>query len=99
MTSLERYLSGALPEPPPLSTDQCRCGQWFSGIVRQRYDTDAHFQHAEKLHREIHDAALDLCANRQDGAPAEEAMSGVKRLDELSNRLLAELEVLGGPLR
>ena len=99
MTSLERYLSGELPEPPPLSTDQCRCGQWFSGVVRQRYDTNAHFQHAEKLHREIHDAARDLCTDRQVRAPVDGAIVRVKHLNELSNRLLAELETLGGTLR
>ena len=98
-TDLERHLRGELPEPPTLDTDQCRCGQWFSGVVRQRYDADTHFQHAETLHREIHEVARALCAERQTGVSIDTRSARIDRLETLSQELLDELEALGGSLR
>jgi diguanylate cyclase (GGDEF)-like protein/PAS domain S-box-containing protein len=93
MVALDRYLKGESNAPPTLDCHQCRLGQWLYAEGATRHGTRAVFQSIERLHRQLHVSATELCALHSKGIHLKLAETDERHhlLDALINEIKAML--------
>ena len=71
----------------------CRFGQWLRHAGAARYGSRPNFSRVEDLHRQVHEVAGRLCAERN-GVDASERKHHILRVQAIREQLLVELDVL-----
>jgi len=91
--SLENFLDGTSPAPPPSDHRHCRFGRWYDGPARQRYAHYASYAALDPLHARIHALGEALIAAHQAG---DDGSSTARRaeLRRLSAQLTEQLQFL-----
>jgi diguanylate cyclase (GGDEF)-like protein/PAS domain S-box-containing protein len=94
MVALDRYLKGESDAPPTLDCHACRLGQWLYAEGATRHGTRAVFQSIERLHRQMHVTATELCAIHSRGIPLKFAETGERH--HLLDALIKEIKAMLG---
>jgi len=99
ITAIEKYLKGERETPMPLDMHQCRFGQWLDTDGLSRYGWLSSFPTIERLHRQVHELATELCKlHTQDSDPVA-ALARLGELHSLRDALLEQLKTLEQEIR
>ncbi len=94
IAAMEKYLKGERETPIPLDMHQCRFGQWLNTEGLSRFGWQPPFAAIERLHRQVHGLATELCRlHSQDNNP-EAALARLGELKGLRDALLEQLKAL-----
>ncbi|MCW8928848.1 MAG: EAL domain-containing protein [Gammaproteobacteria bacterium] len=86
--AIEDYNDSKSVMLPPLSTNECRFGQWFKGKGKERYGGLKSYQSILPLHEKIHQLGEELCnLQRQKIEPQSKLMELHKIQDMMLNQL------------
>ena len=94
MVALDRQLKGESDAPPTLDCHECRLGQWLYAEGAIRHGSRAVFQSIERLHRQMHVSAAELCALHSQGIHLKLAEPGERH--QLLDALVKELKAMLG---
>ncbi|MBS1230544.1 MAG: hypothetical protein H6R17_3821, partial [Proteobacteria bacterium] len=90
--AMEKHLSDDT-NSPPLTANHCRFGSWLATKGRGGHAGHAQFQAAERVHREVHALAIELCELKAHGRKGE-ALARLDELHALRDTVLAHLKAL-----
>ena len=92
--AIEKHLSNDA-SAPPLAASQCRVGGWLTTKSRVGHAEHADFHAAERVHREAHALAIELCELKTAGRTPE-ALARLNELHALRDAVLSHLKALQG---
>ena len=93
IAAVEGYLQGERDTPPPLDDHQCRFGLWLDGDRLRNHEARPVAQEMQRLHRQVHALAAELCELRVQGR-SPEALARLGELHDLQDALLEQLKRL-----
>jgi len=99
IAAMERYLKGEHETPMPLDIHECRFGKWLDTDGLSRYGWLPSFSTIEKLHRQVHELATELCRLHNQDRDHEAALTGLDELHNLRDALLNQLKALAKEIR
>jgi hypothetical protein len=99
IAAMEKYLKGERETPMPLDIHQCRFGQWLDTDGLSRYGRQPSFPIIERLHRQVHELATELCRLHTQDSDPEAALARLGVLHSLRDALLEQLKTLAHEIR
>lgn len=93
VSAMTDYLRGTNEIPPESSDHHCRFGRWLDHGGRDLLLLEGFDEAVDDLHRQVHQLAAELVALKQRGLQ-DTALSRIKDLHELRDRLVAQLSLL-----
>ena len=99
IAGMEKYFKGERETPMPLNMHQCRFGQWLDTDGLSRYGWLSSFPTIERLHRQVHELATELCNLHTQDSDTEAALARLGELHSLRDALLEQLKTLAHEIR
>jgi len=93
VAALERHLKDLNGAPLPSDFHRCRFGSWLDTEGLADYGEQSVYPILKRLHRQVHELALELCGLRTQGRSTE-ALAKLSELQTLRDTLLAQLKEL-----
>lgn len=91
-SKVKSYLYGSdTPLEPILNYRQCSFGEWIYEVGLTRFSHLPEMHQLEKVHRDIHDHAINL-VNLKQGNQTEIALAGLPQLEVLANNIVKLLQ-------
>ena len=93
IVAIKSYFDGENDAPPTLNHHQCRFGTWLENEGLARHAAKPAMHSIERLHRQVHALAIELCELHLHGRNSE-ALSRMGELYHLRDALLVQLKTL-----